>query len=180
MGDAPATVRTRMNDQPIANPTSNDRGIDRRSFLKYAGIAFGAVAVIELGGIGFAYLQPRIVDRAIGSVNNPGALAAITPGSVTQIVNGRFYLTRLDDGGFLALYQRCTHLGCTVPWNQAERLFVCPCHNSQFDDAGTVLNPPAPRPLDRFAVEIDAGMVKVDTGAAIARDAFDTSQVVYA
>lgn len=168
-----------MNDQPIDNPTGQDNGIDRRSFLKYAGIAVGALAVIELGGVGFAYLQPRVAEGDFGSVINASTVDGFPPGSVTQIINGRFYLTQFDDGGFLALHQRCTHLGCTVPWNQSEQLFVCPCHNSQFDDAGTVLNPPAPRPLDRFAVAIEAGMVKVDTGSAIARDSFDTSQVVY-
>lgn len=169
-----------MNEQPVNTPTGAGGDMDRRSFLKYAGIAVGALVAVELGGIGFAYLQPRVAEGDFGSVITAGAVDDFPPGTVTHIVNGRFYLTRLDDGGFLALYQRCTHLGCTVPWNRDEQEFVCPCHNSRFDDSGTVLNPPAPRPLDRFAVTIENGMVKVDTGSAISRDGFDESQVVYA
>ncbi|MCL1693909.1 MAG: Rieske 2Fe-2S domain-containing protein [Actinomycetia bacterium] len=168
-----------MNDQPLDNPTTDDEGMNRRSFLKYAGAGLGALVVIELGGIGFAYLQPRLAEGDFGSIITAGAVDDFPPGSVTQIINGRFYLTRFDDGGFLAIHQRCTHLGCTVPWEQSEQLFICPCHNSQFDDAGTVLNPPAPRPLDLFEVIIANAIVSVDTGAALARDAFDLSQVVY-
>ena len=51
----------------------------------------------------------------------------------------------LDDGGFLALHRKCTHLGCTVPWNRAENRFVCPCHASAFDLAGDVVSAPASR-----------------------------------
>lgn len=38
----------------------------------------------------------------------------------------------------------CTHLGCVVPWNQAEKKFVCPCHGSQYNDQGRVMRGPAP------------------------------------
>jgi cytochrome b6-f complex iron-sulfur subunit len=169
-----------MNEQPIENPRTGDDGMSRRSFLKYAGLAVGAVVAVELGGIGFAYLQPRVVEGDFGSVITAGAVDDFPPGTVTQIINGRFYLTRLDDGGFLSLYQRCTHLGCTVPWIRDEQQFVCPCHSSRFDDTGTVLNPPAPRPLDRFAVTIEDGLVKVDTGTVISRDGFAPDQLVYA
>lgn len=41
----------------------------------------------------------------------------------------------------------CTHLGCVVPWIQAENKFMCPCHGSQYDSKGKVLRGPAPLPL---------------------------------
>ena len=107
-------------------------------------------------------------------------VADFPPGSVTHIPNGRFYLARLADGGFVALYQRCTHLGCTVPWDQAQNAFVCPCHNSQFGEDGAVHNPPAPRPLDLFAITIVDGQVQVDTSRPISRDQVGTGEVVYA
>ncbi|MEN8234819.1 MAG: Rieske 2Fe-2S domain-containing protein [Actinomycetota bacterium] len=169
-----------MNEQPIEITPEDEPAIDRRSFLKYAGIAIGALAAVELGAIGFGYAQPRLAEGDFGSVITAGAVDDFPPGSVTHITNGRFYLTRLEDGGFLALHQRCTHLGCTVPWDQAANQFICPCHNSQFDDTGEVLNPPAPRPLDLFPVSIEDGSVMVDTGTKISRDDFDPSQAVYA
>jgi len=101
------------------------------------------------------------------------------PNSVTHITNGRFYVVRDPVGGFLAVYHRCTHLGCTVPWDQTAQKFICPCHNSQFDQQGNVENPPAPRALDLFPVSIEDGQVKVDTGTILQRQSFETSQVVY-
>ena len=46
------------------------------------------------------------------------------PGSVTEFPDGRFFLIRSHDGGFLAVYQRCTHLGCSVTWEADEGRFV--------------------------------------------------------
>jgi cytochrome b6-f complex iron-sulfur subunit len=71
-------------------------------------------------------------------------------------------------------------LGCSVPWEQNQNEFVCPCHASAFDQRGDVLNPPAPRALDLFPVIIEEGIVKVDTGTVIQRDKYDPLQVVYA
>ncbi len=151
----------------------------RRDFLKMTWAFFGGLAVLELGGMAFAYLQPRVAEGEFGSVFNLGALDAFPPGSVTHITNGRFYLVRLDDGGLLALYHRCTHLGCTVPYDQNENAFICPCHSSRFDLRGEVKNPPAPRPLDLFPVTVQDGEVLVDTGKPIQREHFDPAQVVY-
>jgi cytochrome b6-f complex iron-sulfur subunit len=100
------------------------------------------------------------------------------PGSVTAFPAGKFYLVRLDDGGFLALDRTCTHLGCTVPWRAEEGRFACPCHASTFDITGDVLGPPAPRPLDRYLVRIENDVVKVDLSHRVRRSAFNPSQVV--
>jgi Rieske Fe-S protein len=41
----------------------------------------------------------------------------------------------------------CTHLGCVVPWNSAEKKFKCPCHGSQYNRDGKVVRGPAPLSL---------------------------------
>ena len=159
--------------------TPEKRTLERRDFLKLAWIGLGGLAALEVGGLALAYMQPRLADGEFGGLITAGNVADFPPGSVTPIPAGRFYLVRLADGGFLALYQRCTHLGCTVPWDQTAGMFICPCHSSQFNQQGEVQNPPAPRPLDLFAISISAEQVQVDTSQPIQRQTFAASQVVY-
>ena len=52
--------------------------------------------------------------------------------------------------------QKCTHLGCAVHWNSAERSWDCPCHASRFDTEGNVLHGPAPTPLEKIELAVDA------------------------
>ena len=68
----------------------------------------------------------------------------------------------------------------SLPWDAEEECFQCPCHASSFDIAGDVLAPPAPRPLDLYAVRIENGIVKVDTSRRIRRSAFLPSQEAHA
>ena len=102
------------------------------------------------------------------------------PARVTPFTAVRFYLLREADGGFVPLYRKCTHLGCAVPWEPALGQFVCPCPASAFERDGELINAPAPRPLDRFAVTIVDGVVLVDTGNAIQRDQTSPDDLVYA
>jgi len=85
----------------------------------------------------------------------------------------------MEDGGFLAVSRKCTHLGCTVPWLDKEKKFACPCHGSAFDIRGEVLSPPAPRALNIYRLFIENNRVKVDTGKQIKRTKFQSDQVVY-
>lgn len=153
--------------------------LSRRDVLKTAWVMLGGLAALEVGGLTLTYMQPRLSEGEFGGVITAGAVADFPPGSVTHIPSGRFYLTRLPDGGLLAVYQKCTHLGCNVPWDQAQNRFICPCHNSQFTSDGAVLNPPAPRALDLFPVQLVDGQVQVDTSRSISRNDFQTEQVVY-
>jgi cytochrome b6-f complex iron-sulfur subunit len=66
--------------------------------------------------------------------------------------------------GVVALYQKCVHLGCRVPWCKSSQWFECPCHGSQYNRVGEKKGGPAPRGLDRFGVAVDGGVVVVDTG----------------
>ena len=67
--------------------------------------------------------------------------------------------------GFYCLWSRCTHLGCTPNWFEAEGRFKCPCHGSNFNVDGDVLAGPAPRPLWRCAISVaDDGQLFIDKG----------------
>lgn len=158
----------------------NEAKPSRRDFMKMLWLFLGGLVTLEFTGLTLAYMQPRLAEGEFGGVIEAGTVDDYPAGSVTHIPNGRFYLSRLEDGGFLAIYQRCTHLGCNVPWDQAQGKFICPCHNSQFTAEGDVLNPPAPRPMDLFPITIEGNQILVDTGVTIGRDRIEESAVVYA
>jgi cytochrome b6-f complex iron-sulfur subunit len=70
-----------------------------------------------------------------------------------------------SDGSYwIALYQRCVHLGCTVPFRDDCVSFKCPCHGSHYNVDGEYLDGPAPRSLDRFALSFQGEDVVIDTG----------------
>jgi cytochrome b6-f complex iron-sulfur subunit len=71
------------------------------------------------------------------------------------------------DQGVVALYQKCPHLGCRVPWCKTSQWFECPCHGSQYNRVGEKKGGPAPRGMDRFAATVENGIVVVDTKTVI-------------
>jgi cytochrome b6-f complex iron-sulfur subunit len=163
--------------------TSNPKVQSEITRRKFLGWALGGSFVALFGQAGVALLQffqPRTEAGAFGGKIAAGQIDEFQPGTVSHITKGRFYISRLEDGGLLALWQRCTHLGCTVPWRDDEGQFHCPCHSSLFNNKGEVIGGPAPRPLDIFPVEIVSGQIIVDTGTPIAREKWDPSQVTRA
>ena len=74
----------------------------------------------------------------------------------------RIWVDKTSDRMFV-IYARCTHLGCTPDWKASENKFKCPCHGSGYDSEGINFEGPAPRPMDRAHVELDAeGQIVVD------------------
>ena len=155
----------------------------RREFLQKLWKGLGVVALFEFAAVFFGFLfsgkddnkkiEPKQLIEA-------GGLDSFQKNSVTVFRGGRFYLARLSDGGFIALSLRCTHLGCSINWEDDKKRFICPCHSSAFYINGEVQNPPAPNALDYFPVFIENGIVKVDIGTKLARSRFEKSQVTYA
>jgi len=158
--------------------TDKSPGESRRNFLRKAWIAVGLLALVEAVWIVLDFLRPRRTRTAdAAAVVVAGPIDRFEPGTVAAFPAGKFYLVRLEGGGFLALARECTHLGCTVPWNPEENRFVCPCHSSAFDIHGDVLDQPAPRALDYYAVRIENRIVKVDTSERLERSSFQPNQV---
>jgi cytochrome b6-f complex iron-sulfur subunit len=69
--------------------------------------------------------------------------------------------------GYVALYQKCPHLGCRVPWCDTSQWFECPCHGSKYNRVGEKRGGPAPRGMDRFVLEVTGNSIVVDTGTVI-------------
>jgi cytochrome b6-f complex iron-sulfur subunit len=95
-----------------------------------------------------------------------------------------------QEGSIMALYHKCVHLGCTVPWRadfsrQDPRdgetyagWFLCPCHGSTYSDAGVRVFGPAPRSLDTFALSIVGGKMTVNTGKIKLGDTTNPSRAI--
>lgn len=66
--------------------------------------------------------------------------------------------------GIVVLYQRCTHLGCRVPFCTSSQWFECPCHDAKFDRVGEARAGPAPRGMDLMKASIQGGRLVIDTG----------------
>jgi len=170
-------IVAKQNQEQLTNGDSS-----RRSFLNKIWVGLGIVALLELAGLVVMYLRPvkrRAKSSESGTIIEAGPVESFRPYSVAAFVRGKFYLCRLEDGGFLAISRKCTHLGCTVPWLDKEKRFACPCHGSSFDIRGGVISPPAPRALDLYNLFIENNIVKVDTGRRIKRSEFRADQVVY-
>ncbi|HEX9767530.1 MAG TPA: Rieske 2Fe-2S domain-containing protein [Kiloniellales bacterium] len=150
--------------------------LPRRHFIAAAWAAALALLSGQAGIALWQFLRPTARAGGFGVRVRAGRVEEFAPGTVNHVSSGSFYISRLDEG-LLAMWHRCTHLGCTVPWIEAEGRFNCPCHGSIFNTRGEVLAGPAPRPLDLFTIEIKDGEVWVDTSRAVTRSAFDPSQV---
>lgn len=161
--------------------TEKNEGTERRSFLNGLWLLLAAIGITEFTGLAAWFFKTR-PTRASGkdaaSMVEVGLVNEFEPNTVTAFQQGGFYLVRLENGGFLALSRQCTHLGCTVPWNDDEKKFICPCHASVFDITGNVIKSPAPRALDLHPVKIDNNMVLVDSARRIKRSLFQDDQVV--
>jgi Rieske Fe-S protein len=103
-----------------------------------------------------ARLQAKVTVDLVGDRLAPGQArsAAEVPRGEARVVRSGAHRTgvfRDDDGALHAVSVRCTHLGCLVRFNAAERTWDCPCHGSRFDVDGAVLEGPALEPLPRRA-----------------------------
>ena len=167
-----------MNNIPAQNQETNP---SRRGFIRKLFLCLGILALAEVVAVVTAFLRPsgsRSEESKSGKIVEAGPVDAFALESVTAFVAGKFYVSRLKDGGFLALSCKCTHLGCTVPWDSTAKKFICPCHASAYDIRGEVVSPPASRAFDLYPVVIENQVVKVNTAKRIKRNSFDLSQVV--
>lgn len=154
--------------------------LSRREFLNSIWKYLGALAVIEGIFLSFSMMRSKSTGKTESMLfKSAGSLSDIPPGTVMPFRSGRFYLIRLDDGGFMAVSMVCSHLGCTVNWDASQQVFKCPCHASSFDKLGNVIKSPATKGLNYHKVIIRNGEVMVDPGNFIVRQKFDPSVLTY-
>ena len=167
-------------------PLSPDAmAVSRRQFLNRAwGLSFvGFLGFLGMGSLSF--LWPKLAGgfgTKIDAGNAADILRKIGPeGGFQPLFNseGRFWLTYYDGDGdasvyavtgaletkIQALYRKCVHLGCSVPFCTTSSLFECPCHGSKYRMTGEYFEGPAPRGLDRFPVTIEGANLIVDTSS---------------
>lgn len=165
-----------MAKKPEKKDDKEKKTISRGQFLGLAWLGAGALVAGEATLIGLKYLKPQ-TSGGFGGKVLAGKVSDFPVNSVTHNLTGRFYIVRLE-GGLLALYQRCPHLGCAVPFEEEENIFHCPCHGSLYNLEGEVTGGPAPRPMDLFPITIENGdEVWVDTSKPTQRSDFDPSQL---
>ena len=150
-----------MSEQHVEIP------LDRRTFC---GCALAATALgCGGGGGGGANPAPTPSGGTLKTTTDTKTIFLSQPsGTIRDYRNlGNFWLVR-DAGGIYAMTAICTHQGCTVNgWNGS--VFPCPCHGSQYDLNGAVVQGPATLPLNHFEVTTDgSGFLVVDTGKMVA------------
>lgn len=135
----------------------------RRSFTRNATLGAVGIVVAQIAGAFGLLLWPNKTGAFGTKITVAAANVPDVEGTPFRWVPGKFYLVHTQDG-VEALYWKCVHLGCTVPWIAAENHFHCPCHGSVYEYDGSRISGPAPRALDAMPVEVlDSGDVVVDT-----------------
>jgi cytochrome b6-f complex iron-sulfur subunit len=184
--EAHVAVRV-IETQRVIEVSPEESGVSRRQFFNRA---IGATFFSFLGLMGMSSLAmfwPKL-SGGFGSDVDAGTVsdlvrAAVAPnGSVVPVFvpEARAYVVpappTLSDqftgspvvaGNLMALFQRCVHLGCRVPWCATAVGFECPCHGSKYNAIGEYFGGPAPRNLDRFVVEVVNDRFIIKTGSII-------------
>jgi cytochrome b6-f complex iron-sulfur subunit len=182
--DAPAA--------PVAwvPPDPETYDVNRRQFLNRGVIALMGLSLAAFGTAIVGFLWPSSsggfgsklklgkvsdlkadVQKANGFLYKPEGRLWVTiyPATALPKAEGVYTPPVLNSlkAGLAVMYQKCPHLGCRVPNCNSSQWFECPCHGSQYNQAGEKKGGPAPRGMDRFATEVTAGELVVNTGVVI-------------
>ena len=189
---ASTAVATTGSSTPVAwsPPDPEVIGVNRRQFLNRSVLGVSGFALSGFGVAIIGFLWPSS-SGGFGSKIRVGPFGDIQQkirdgNGFAYYPEGRMWITEypqaaLDKAegiysepeligmraGFVALYQKCVHLGCRVPSCETSQWFECPCHGSQYNQVGEKKGGPAPRGLDRFATEASGGVLSVDTGTIV-------------
>lgn len=151
-----------------------EEGVSRRSLLKYVPFVTSWVALA--GGVGTCSVAGARFMMPNVNFSPPQTFKAGFPAEYSSdVVETKFkaekrtWIIRTQNDvankkpGFFALQAKCTHLGCTPNWLSSQSIFKCPCHGSGFYKSGINFEGPAPKPMARFKISLEAdGLITVD------------------
>jgi cytochrome b6-f complex iron-sulfur subunit len=178
---------------PVAPLDEETLGVTRRQFLNRNIVSLFGLGLGAFGAASLAFLWPQAGGGFGSKIRLPDSLDDVleyykterkpyyyAPGRVYVVPYPKDAVAKAEkvkeyqgsvikgmETGVVALYQKCVHLGCRVPWCATAQWFECPCHGSQYNRVGEKKGGPAPRGLDRFGVEVAGGSVTVDTSLVI-------------
>jgi cytochrome b6-f complex iron-sulfur subunit len=159
----------------LMSEQESKKKISRRGFLGLAWAASLSLVIVQAVIAALKYINP-VPTGGFGGFVYAGKIEDFAINSINRILAGRFYISRTEDG-IIALWQKCPHLGCAIPWDEAEGIFHCPCHGSTFNQVGEVLGGPAPRPMDYFPAEVSDEGIWVDTSSPKTRSHHEPSHM---
>lgn len=162
------SMAQRIRDRAAALSAAHGVAVTRRGFA--FSLWAGWASMVFVGGTFLAWLQSFMVPKAPiqkASKVRVGKLLAYTElGVYEQYKKEGIWIISLEDEGerkIVAISTTCTHLGCIPNWMSGAQIFKCPCHGSGFRMTGINFEGPAPRPLERYALDVDeAGVLIVD------------------
>jgi cytochrome b6-f complex iron-sulfur subunit len=142
---------------PPGGPSQGRTGdSERRSLLTW--LLGGSVAA-SLASFFYPvvkYLNPPAVAEA--SVNEVSAGKVqdlkLNSGKIVKFGNKPALLVRIGETDWRAFSAVCTHLNCTVQYQEASHQIWCACHNGMYDLHGRVVSGPPPRPLEEYTVKV--------------------------
>lgn len=147
----------------------------RRSFTRNAALGATGIVLAQTGIAFVTLLWPNRTGAFGGEIGISADNIPEVGASPFRSQDGKFYVVRNEDG-IQALYWKCVHLGCTVPWNEGAGQFHCPCHGSVFEYNGTRIAGPATRAMDLMpSIVNDDGSISVDTnpGSVVERPVYE-------
>jgi len=142
---------------------------NRREFLGSAAlatgwVAFGAGVGVSVGPAFGRFMMPNVLEEPDPRVR-VGKLQRyleMQPGEVNEDYKPQGIWMIREEERIAALNIICTHLGCIPNWLPNDRKFKCPCHGSGYKPTGINFEGPTPRPLERFRIIVEDGIVVVD------------------
>ncbi|MFZ2032423.1 MAG: Rieske (2Fe-2S) protein [Candidatus Dormiibacterota bacterium] len=167
------TLARQLREAPAHDPDWTEAGIRRRRFLVggLAAVAGSVAGGVALDSVTEALTQPASGGGTIKPYNSTwvavATLAEVTPGKIKQFSAGGIQgVVFTLDGKIQGLSAVCTHQGCTLIPQAAQRRLVCPCHPMSFNLTGTA-NPGDyrlnPLPAIETRVNVDNVEVRVPT-----------------